>query len=54
VDGALGAGFLPAAPDLRECEWCDYRRVCGPYEERRSAIKPRARLESLLRLRAMR
>jgi ATP-dependent helicase/nuclease subunit B len=49
---ALGEGFLPAAPGARECEWCDYRRVCGPYEEQRVAIKPRARLDSLRRLRA--
>jgi ATP-dependent helicase/nuclease subunit B len=50
---SLEAGFLPAAPDDRECQWCDYQRVCGPYEERRSKIKPQARLESLKKLRAM-
>jgi len=54
LDRALAEGFLPAAPDVRECEWCDYRRVCGPYEERRTALKPRQRLEPLQRLRAMR
>ncbi|MGH7815196.1 MAG: PD-(D/E)XK nuclease family protein [Candidatus Binataceae bacterium] len=54
LDGALAEGFLPAAPGARECEWCDYRRVCGPYEERRAALKPKPRLEPLHRLRAMR
>jgi RecB family exonuclease len=35
VDDALKAGFLPAAPEPRECDWCNFRRVCGPYEARR-------------------
>ncbi|HMD04402.1 MAG TPA: PD-(D/E)XK nuclease family protein, partial [Candidatus Binatus sp.] len=47
VKESLETGFLPAAPDDRECDWCDYKRVCGPYEERRSRIKPKARLNSL-------
>ncbi|MGH7925149.1 MAG: PD-(D/E)XK nuclease family protein, partial [Candidatus Binatus sp.] len=53
VKESLEAGFLPAAPDDRECDWCDYKRVCGPYEERRSRIKPKVRLKSLTRLREM-
>src|SRR5580704_12081339 len=53
VKESLETGFLPAAPDDRECDWCDYKRVCGPYEERRSRIKPKARLNSLTRLREM-
>lgn len=54
VGQALSDGFLPAAPAERECEWCDYRRVCGPYEERRvKDVKPQARLEALTRLRKM-
>ncbi len=54
IKESLEAGFLPAAPDARECDWCDYKRVCGPYEERRSKIKPqKPRLEALKRLRAM-
>jgi RecB family exonuclease len=53
VKESLEAGFMPAAPDDRECDWCDYKRVCGPYEERRSRIKPKARLKSLTRLREM-
>jgi CRISPR/Cas system-associated exonuclease Cas4 (RecB family) len=54
LSSALASGFLPAAPDKGECEWCDYRRVCGPYEERRASLKPEARLAELRRLRAMR
>jgi ATP-dependent helicase/nuclease subunit B len=53
VDQALAAGFLPAAPAEGECRWCDYRRVCGPYEERRTAIKPAARVAALRKLREM-
>jgi ATP-dependent helicase/nuclease subunit B len=53
VKESLEKGFLPAAPDARECDWCDYKRVCGPYEERRSKIKPKARLDALTRLRSM-
>src|SRR5208282_134045 len=47
LSGALSAGFLPAAPDGGECQWCDYRRVCGPYEERRTSLKPDSRLKEL-------
>ena len=39
LDAALKIGFLPAAPEPRECEWCNFRRVCGPYEEQRLRIK---------------
>jgi len=56
---ALHDGFLPAAPGNRECEYCDYRAVCGPYEEIRLDRKlkspgVRARLADLARLREMR
>ena len=51
VDGALEEGFLPAAPDKDECRYCDYRAVCGPYEELRVAAKQRRRLEPLHALR---
>ncbi len=56
--GALEGGFLPAAPDEGECEYCDYRRVCGPYEEMRVQRKSeaegvRARLKDLTELRKM-
>ena len=54
LSDALESGFLPAAPGKGECQWCDYRRVCGPYEERRTSFKPDTRLKELRRLRAMR
>jgi ATP-dependent helicase/nuclease subunit B len=40
ISDALEKGFLPAAPAEDECRWCNYRRVCGPYEEQRVMIKP--------------
>src|SRR5208283_1911562 len=39
LDDALKAGFFPAAPEPRECDWCNFRRVCGPYETQRMRIK---------------
>jgi RecB family exonuclease len=54
IGRALSEGFLPAAPDRRACDWCDYRLVCGPREEIRTGRKPKDRLEDLLRLREMR
>ncbi len=47
----LAEGFMPAIPGARECAYCDYRRVCGPYEELRSSLKPVAQVQSLMRLR---
>ena len=49
---AIGRPFFPAAPGPRQCERCDYRVVCGPYEEYRSLRKPQANLESLSLVRA--
>jgi ATP-dependent helicase/nuclease subunit B len=51
IGSALERGFLPAAPARRACEWCEYLPVCGPYEEVRSARKPRRELEPLVALR---
>ena len=51
VDRALESGFLPAAPAKDECRYCDYRPVCGPYEELRVARKQKGRLEALAELR---
>lgn len=39
IDKALGEGFLPAAPREGACRHCDYRLVCGPFEELRFARK---------------
>ncbi|MYB17867.1 MAG: Dna2/Cas4 domain-containing protein [Holophagales bacterium] len=54
VDEALDSGFLPAAPAKDECRYCDYRRVCGPYEELRVKRKDPTRLEELNALRSER
>lgn len=53
IGGALAEGFLPAAPAKGACRWCDYRPVCGPYEEQRTRDKPRDRLAPLERLRSL-
>jgi len=51
VGKAIVQPFLPAAPEHGQCDVCDYRVVCGPHEERRTARKAQARLEPLLALR---
>lgn len=51
IDDALQKGFLPAAPRTDACGWCDYRPVCGPYEERRVQKKDPGPLDALLALR---
>ncbi|MER8387073.1 PD-(D/E)XK nuclease family protein [Mesorhizobium sp. M1380] len=53
VGEAVSQPFLPAAPDKGECDLCDYRAVCGPHEERRTARKPQGNLELLLAVRAL-
>jgi ATP-dependent helicase/DNAse subunit B len=54
VRSALDQGFLPAAPNERACEYCDYAVVCGPYEETRTKKKKQERLEGLAQLRKRR
>jgi ATP-dependent helicase/nuclease subunit B len=51
IDQSLTSGFLPAAPREGACKWCDYRIVCGPYEEMRVKKKPKDRLALLEELR---
>ena len=53
IDRALSSGFLPAVPGPRACAYCDYRPVCGPYEEERARRKPKHRLGDLERLRML-
>ena len=56
IDGALAQGFLPPVPQKDACEICDYRVVCGPYEEQRAMRnKDRRdeRLEPLIEIRGM-
>jgi hypothetical protein len=45
---------LPAAPGPEACDSCDYRPVCGPYEEQRTARKQSSSLQSLITLRSIR
>jgi ATP-dependent helicase/nuclease subunit B len=56
IDGAIGAGFLPPLPQKDTCRLCEYRAVCGPYEERRAAVyKERRddRIDPVTEIRAM-
>jgi CRISPR/Cas system-associated exonuclease Cas4 (RecB family) len=53
VGKALREGFLPAAPEPGACEYCDYRVVCGPYEEMRTSRKSSDRLTALRVLRRL-
>lgn len=54
ITRALETGFLPAVPATDACRWCDYRPVCGPNEQVRTARKTRDGLEDLEHLRDMR
>jgi CRISPR/Cas system-associated exonuclease Cas4 (RecB family) len=55
IDASIAGGFLPPAPAKDACQMCDYRIVCGPYEERRLGKKDRhdERLEPLTEIRGM-
>jgi CRISPR/Cas system-associated exonuclease Cas4 (RecB family) len=53
VGRALQEGFLPAAPRHQACRWCDYRPVCGPWEEQRTRGKPADKVRDLRRLREL-
>ena len=53
IDEAIATGFLPAAPVAGACAYCDYRSICGPYEEQRTKRKPKDRLEALNALRSL-
>ena len=51
---ALTKGFLPAAPGKEACRYCDYRPVCGPWEEERTRKKTdRGELDLLKALRRL-
>jgi RecB family exonuclease len=39
VDGAVAAGRFHPAPRADACAHCDFRPVCGPYEEERASRK---------------
>jgi CRISPR/Cas system-associated exonuclease Cas4 (RecB family) len=54
IDESLSKPFLPAAPAKGACNWCDYRVVCGPYEELRTSRKPLDEIAALTRVRELR
>jgi ATP-dependent helicase/nuclease subunit B len=51
IGESIQQGFLPAAPQTGACALCDYRPVCGPYEETRARRKQRDRLDPLIAIR---
>lgn len=53
IERAFSEGFFPAAPAPEACDHCEYRVVCGPYEEERVARKRPVRLEPLKALRSV-
>ncbi len=53
IDESLHNGFLPAAPRKEACSYCDYRLICGPYEEVRLRRKSREQLVFLEDLREL-
>lgn len=53
IDRAIESGFLPPVPEEGACEWCDFREVCGPYEELRVRHKDARSLGELQRLRGL-
>jgi ATP-dependent helicase/nuclease subunit B len=53
IDRSIRLGFLPAAPRPHACLYCDYRKVCGPYEETRIRRKPKDELTLLTELREL-
>jgi RecB family exonuclease len=53
IDTAIRSGDFPAAPRQGACDYCNFHRVCGPYEERRVALKNQDVLAALVRLREL-
>jgi RecB family exonuclease len=54
IGNAIEDAYLPAAPQEGACGFCDYRLVCGPYEEIRvRQWKDKTALEPLQNLRNM-
>jgi len=53
IRAAFQEGFFPAAPAEKACDFCEFRRICGPYERERVERKAPAPLEPLLKLRAL-
>ncbi len=53
IDRAIETGVILPAPRRDACTWCDYRVVCGPWEETRVRRKDAAKLADLQALRRL-
>ena len=53
VDRAIEDGVILPAPRRDACKWCDYRVVCGPWEEIRARRKDDTKLVDLQALRRL-
>ena len=53
VDRAIETGVILPAPRRDACKWCDYRVVCGPWEETRVRRKDDTKLVDLQALRRL-
>ena len=53
IDRAVETGVIVPAPRRGACAWCDYRAVCGPWEETRVLRKDDTKLVDLQVLRRM-
>lgn len=53
VDRAVEDGVILPAPRRNACKWCDYRVVCGPWEETRARRKDDTKLVDLQALRRL-
>jgi ATP-dependent helicase/nuclease subunit B len=52
IEESMSQGFLPAAPRRDACTYCDFKIVCGPYEEQRIGRKRPDRMRLLDQLRS--
>lgn len=53
IDRAVETGVILPAPRPRACVWCDYRVVCGPWEETRVRRKDDTKMVDLQALRRL-
>ena len=53
IDRAIEEGVILPAPRPEACKWCDYRAVCGPWEETRAKRKDDTKLVDLQALRRL-
>jgi ATP-dependent helicase/nuclease subunit B len=52
IDRSIEQGMLGAFPKAGACQWCDFRTVCGPHEERRVRRKAAGHFADLEALRS--